>query len=145
MTAQTAPRQDRATPGGSAEPGPARQHNVPRRLDRRTKYRILLAIVVHILRDRRFQAGVITGVIRVYALGSLIKNNQARPVRRAIHWYNMRGHIHNIKVLHRAKRQVKSAQPLDPGVIHGVAAAQGVELLPGRRTGQPGQAAEIGG
>jgi len=43
---------------------------------------------------------------RAYALGSLIKNNQARPVRRAAHWYTSLGAS---KQLHRAR------QALEPG------------------------------
>ena len=52
------------------------------------RYGVWLAVVIRILGDRRFQASVITGVIGVYALVSVIKSNQARPVRRALHWYN---------------------------------------------------------
>jgi len=43
----------------------------------------------------------------VYALFSAIKNNQARPVRRVVHWYNVQGEIHDMKVLHEARRAVK--------------------------------------
>jgi len=52
------------------------------------RYGIVLAAVVHmLLHDRRFHAAVITSAIGTYALVSVIKNNQARPVRRSIHWY----------------------------------------------------------
>jgi hypothetical protein len=64
-------------------------------------------VVTRILGDRRFLAGVITRAIGVYALGSAIKNNQARPVRRAAAWYNVKGQIHQVKVLHDARRTVK--------------------------------------
>jgi hypothetical protein len=58
----------------------------------RITYGILLAAVVHVLlRDRRFHVAVITRAIGAVALASLIKNNQARPVRRAVHWYNKLG------------------------------------------------------
>jgi hypothetical protein len=84
MTAETAPGQAWGTPGGPAEPGPAG----PSLPDRMARYGIWLAAITHIvLHDRGFQATVITGVIATYALASVIKNNQARPVRRAVHWY----------------------------------------------------------
>lgn len=75
MTAETAPGQAGAT---------ARQPGLP---DRMVRYGIWLAVVTRGLGDRRIQANVITGIIGAYALASVIKNNQARPVRRAIHWY----------------------------------------------------------
>ncbi len=54
--------------------------------------RILLAAVAHVLlRDRRFHATVITGAIGAVALAGLAKNNQLRPVRRAVHWYSKLG------------------------------------------------------
>jgi len=71
------------------------------------RYGIWLAVVARILGDRRFLVRVITGALGTYALASLIKNNQTRPVRCAIHWYNMEGQIHNMKMLHRARRAVK--------------------------------------
>ncbi|HUK70544.1 MAG TPA: hypothetical protein VLW50_17590 [Streptosporangiaceae bacterium] len=63
------------------------------------------------LGDRRFLASVITGAIGVYALLSVIKNNQARPVRRAVDWYKVQGQIHDMKVLHDARRAVKLGKP----------------------------------
>ena len=48
---------------------------------------IMLATVMHVLRDRRFQAKVITGAIGAVALAQLGRDNQARPVRRAADWY----------------------------------------------------------
>ncbi len=90
MTAQTAPGQARAMTGDPAEPGPTRQAR-PSLPDRLVRYGIWLAVVTRCLGDRRFQASVVTGAIGAYALASVIKNNQARPMRRAIHWYNMEG------------------------------------------------------
>jgi hypothetical protein len=53
---------------------------------------ILLAAVTHILlRDGRFHVTVITRAIGAVALASLVKNNQARPVRRTVSWYNKVG------------------------------------------------------
>jgi hypothetical protein len=54
------------------------------------RHGVWLAVVIRILGDRRFQVSVITGVIGMYALASVFKGNQARPVRRAFHWYNRR-------------------------------------------------------
>ena len=103
MTAETAPGQAWGAPGDLAEPGPAR--SLP---DRMARYGIWLAVITHILlHDRRFQATVITGVIGTYALASVIKNNQAQPVRRAVAWYNVRGEVHDIKVLHSARGALK--------------------------------------
>jgi hypothetical protein len=48
---------------------------------------VWLAVIIRLLGDRRFQASVITGAIGMYALASAFKNNQARPLRRAVHWY----------------------------------------------------------
>jgi hypothetical protein len=107
MTAETAPGQAGAMTGGPAGPGPAREAPPPSLPDRMVRYGIWLAVAARSLSDRRFQASVITGVIGVYALASLIKNNQARPVRRAIRWYSMEGQIHNAKVTHHTRQAVK--------------------------------------
>jgi hypothetical protein len=101
MTVETAPGPAWATPGGPAEPGPTRRPSLQKRM---VRYGIWLAVVTHILGDRRFQATVITGVIRAYALASLIKNNQARPVRRAAGWYKR---ISDSKELPRAQRALE--------------------------------------
>ena len=74
------------------------------------RYGTWLAVVTRSLGDRRFQANVIARIIRAYALASLIKNNRARPVRRAAHWYNMKGQVRGMKVLRHARRAVKSAK-----------------------------------
>jgi hypothetical protein len=50
-------------------------------------YYILVAGGARALRDRRLQATAITGVIGAVALFDVIKNNKARPVRRAASWY----------------------------------------------------------
>src|SRR6201986_3235147 len=105
MTGETGPDLAGVVPGGRAEPGPAR----PSLPDRMAKYGIWVAVVTHIvLRDRRFHATVITGVIGAYALGSATKNNQARPVRRAVAWYNVQNQAHDVKVLRRGRRALKS-------------------------------------
>jgi hypothetical protein len=109
MTAQTAPGQARATLAGPAGPGPARQPSLPQRMDRMVRYGIWLAVLTRILlHDRGLHATVITGVIGTYALASVIKNNQLRPVRRAVHWYSVRGQVHDMEVLHDARRVVKA-------------------------------------
>ncbi len=107
MTAQTAAGQAGAMTGDAAGPGPARQARPPSLPDRLVRYGIWLAVVTRCLGDRRFQASVITGAIGAYALASVIKNNQARPVRRAIHWYSMEGQISNAKELHHPRQAVK--------------------------------------
>ena len=105
MTAETAPGQAGATPGGPAEPGPTRQ---PGLSDRMARYGVRLAVMTHILlHDRRFHAAVVTGTIGAYALASVTKNNQARPVRRAVQWYNVQGQVHDMKVLPRGRRALK--------------------------------------
>jgi len=105
MTAETAPGQAWATPAGPAEPGPARP-SVP---DRMARYGIWVAVITHIvLHDRRFHATVITGVIGAYALGSVTKNNQARPLRRAVAWYNVQDQARDVKVLRRGRRALRS-------------------------------------
>ena len=105
MTAETAPGLAGVVPGGPAESGPARP-SFPQRMAR---YGIWIAVIMHIvLRDRRFQATVITGVIGAYALGSVTKNNQARPVRRAVAWYNVQSQAHDVKVLRRGRRALKA-------------------------------------
>ena len=58
---------------------------------RMVRYWILLATVSHMLRDRGFQAKVITGAIGAVALAQLGRDNQARPVRRAASWYSKLG------------------------------------------------------
>ena len=72
------------------------------------RYGIWLAVMTHVLlHDRRFQVTVVTGVIVSYALASVGKNNQARPVRRTVGWYNAQGHVHDTKVRHRGRRALK--------------------------------------
>jgi len=57
-----------------------------------------------LLHDRRFHVAVITGAIGTYAMASVIKNNEARPVRRAFHWY---GHFGPSKKLARGHQQTR--------------------------------------
>ena len=105
MTAKTAPGLAGVVPGGPAEPGPARAGL----RDRMARYGIWVAVITHIvLRDRRFHATVITGVIGAYALGSVTKNNQARPLRRVTAWYNVQGQVHGAKGLRRGRRALRS-------------------------------------
>jgi hypothetical protein len=105
MTVETAPGLAGVVPGGPAESGPAR----PSLPDRMARYGIWAAVITHIvLRDRRFQATVITGVVGAYALGSATKNNQARPVRRAVAWYNVQSQAQDVKVLRRGRRALRS-------------------------------------
>ena len=106
MTVKTALGEARVTPGGPAESGSARQAGRTIPPNRMVKYGIWLAVVTRSLGDRRFQAGVITCAIGAYALGSLIKNNQARPVRRVAHWYTSVG---------ASKKLDRARQALEPG------------------------------
>ena len=110
MTAKMAPGQAGATTQGPAGTGSAREARQPGLPDRMVRYGILLAVAARGLGDRRFQAYVITRIIGAYALASVIKNNQARPVRRAIHWYNVEGQVRDIKELRNARRQVESGK-----------------------------------
>ena len=107
MTAETAPGQPGATTGGPAGPGPARPARPPGLPDRMVRYGIWLAVLTRSLGDRRFQASVITRAIGAYALASLIKNNEARPVRRAAAWYERLGDLRDIQKLPRAPRAPK--------------------------------------
>ena len=106
MTSETTPGQAGATTARPAGPGPAREARPPSLPDRILRYGIWLAVVTRSLGDRRFQANVITRIIGAYALASVIKNNQARPVRRAIHWYTSLG---------ASKKRDRARQALDPG------------------------------
>ena len=70
MTEETAPQPDRQM-----------------RAQKMVGYGIMLAAVPYmLLRDHRFHVAVITGIIGVVALADLLKNNEARPVRRAASW-----------------------------------------------------------
>ena len=107
MTVERAPSQAGGSPGGPAGPGPAR----PGFPDRMARYGVWVAVIGHlVLHDRRFQAAVVTGAIGTYALGSVTKNNQARPVRRALVWYDVHGHAHDAKVLRRGRRALRSGR-----------------------------------
>jgi hypothetical protein len=74
MTAETAPQPERQVRAQGDSP--------------RVRYWIVVAAVQYLLlHDRRFHVAVITGAIGAVALAELIKNNQARPVRRTASWY----------------------------------------------------------
>jgi len=89
MTEETAPQPDRQM-----------------RAQKMVGYGIMLAAVPYMLRDHRFHVAVITGIIGVVALADLLKNNEARPVRRAASWYWKAG----------ASRELPHAgQPLEAG------------------------------
>jgi hypothetical protein len=79
MTAETAPQ-------------PERQVNTQDAHEQMVRYGVLLVALAQVLlRDRRFHVAVVTGAIGAVALVSLVKNNQARPVRRAASWYTRHG------------------------------------------------------
>jgi hypothetical protein len=103
MTAETAPIQAGLTRAGPAGPGSEREARRPSLPDRLAWYGIWVAVVARILGDRRFQAGVMTRAMGAYALASMIRNNQARPMRRAAAWYDMRGRVRGIKVRSAAR------------------------------------------
>jgi hypothetical protein len=80
------------------------------------RYGTWIAVLGHVvLRDRRFQASVITGVIGAYALGKVAKDNEARPLRRATAWYRVQGQIHEPEVLRRVQDQVHEPKVLRRG------------------------------
>jgi hypothetical protein len=104
MTADTAPR-------------PVRQVRAQGAHQRMVRYCMLAAVAQVLLRDRRFHVTVITRIIGAVALASLIKNNQARPVRRAIHWYARLGGSRRLaRARPRARRELaRAGQALDAG------------------------------
>jgi hypothetical protein len=97
MTAETAPARVR-----QARPEGFRQRMV--------RYRIRFAVVSHILRDRRFQEKVITGAIAAVALAELVRDNEARPVRRMVSRY---------KTLGVSRELTRARQALQPGQRQG--------------------------
>src|SRR6516225_2908793 len=93
MTAETAPQ-------------PERQVRAQGGYQQMVRYGIVLAAVVHmLLHDRRFHVAVITGAIGTYVLASVIRNNEARPVRRAFHWYSDFGASEKLARGHQQARQ----------------------------------------
>jgi hypothetical protein len=105
MTAETEPQRERKVRAQGAH-----QEGV--------RYGILLAAVAHtLLRDRRFHATVITRAVAAVALGSLVKNNQARPMRRAASWYNKLGVSRELARAHPRSRQelARAGQALERG------------------------------
>jgi hypothetical protein len=105
MTAETAPQPDwreRAQEG----------------YQQKVRYGIVLAALAHmLLRDRRFHVAVITSAIGAVALADLIKNNQARPVRRAASWYNSVGASKDLARAHPRARQhlARAGQAMEAG------------------------------
>ena len=92
MTAETAPR-------------PVQQ--VRAQDDDQSKGRswaLAMAVGHLLLHDRRFHATVVTGVIGAVALADLLKNNQARPMRRVAAWYGGAGASQGLA---RARRAVE--------------------------------------
>jgi hypothetical protein len=71
------------------------------------RYGIWLVIAARGLGDHRFLTSVITRVLGAYALVSVIKNNEARPMRRTVGWYLRTGDPHHIKTLHQAQQALK--------------------------------------
>jgi hypothetical protein len=94
MTAETAPGRARR----------ARRDGFGERMIRRG---VWWAVALHILRDRRFQEKVITGVIAAVALAQLGRANNPRPVRRAIARYSSIGASQELP---RARRALEPGQ-----------------------------------
>lgn len=92
MTEQTTRRPDRAQ----------------RARPRLVRYWIMVATVTHVLRDRGFQARVITSVIGAVALARLGRDNQARPVRRAASWYSKLGVSEELARLHASEELARA-------------------------------------
>jgi hypothetical protein len=104
MTAQTAPQLQRQVRAQGAH-------------QRMVRYCMLAAVAHVLLRDRRFHVTVITRAIGAVAFASLVKNNQARPVRRAIHWYNKLGATRTLaRARPQARRELaRAGQALEAG------------------------------
>jgi hypothetical protein len=98
MTAETAP-------------WPERQARTQDPTGQTVRYGILLAAVAHtLLHDHRFHAAVIMRAMGTVALASLIKNNQARPVRRFVHWYDKLGASQELaRARSRTRRELAGA------------------------------------
>ena len=101
MTAKTAPDQA----------GPERQAQQSSPVDRMIRNGIWFAVAVRALGDHRFQVNVITRILGAYALVSVLKNNERRPVRRTVDWYRKRGDPHaiqqDIQGMRRARQALK--------------------------------------
>ncbi len=105
MTAETAPQPERQVraQGGS---------------QKMVSYGIMVAAVPYILlRDHRFHVAVITGAIGAVALAELIKNNEARPVRRAASWYWKVGGSRKLARTHPQARQelIRAGRAIEAG------------------------------
>jgi hypothetical protein len=102
MTVKTATGQAGATTGGLAGRGPMGQARQSSPRDRTLTYWTWVSVVNEILGNRRIQEKVITGAVVVYLLAIVIKNNKARPVRRAVASSMRLGDSREIEKLHRA-------------------------------------------
>jgi hypothetical protein len=112
--AEPVPREEPAEPREEpAEPAPKRRLSFSQRMDHWTRQVVWLMIVAKMPSERRFQTGVITGVIGALALSTLAKDNQARPVRRALAWYNVHGQIQEVKELAQAVDALKPVEMLE--------------------------------
>jgi hypothetical protein len=81
-------------------------------------------VVTRSLGGRRFQARVITRAIGAYALASLIKNNEARPVRRAAAWYERLGDVRDIQKLQARTTCAEAGKTRSAGVAQRVSDTQ---------------------
>jgi len=95
MTAETAPGRVR-----QARPQSLRQRMVRRRIQ--------LAVVMHILRDRRFQEKVIVVGIVVLALRGMARENRANMLTRLAAWDKRHGVSHEMTRARRALEPGKS-------------------------------------
>ena len=111
MTAKTTPGQAVATTGRPAGPGPERQARQPGSASQLVRYGVWLAVAARGLGDHRFQVNVITRILGAYALASVLKNNEARPVRRTVDWYRRIGEPHDVQNMRRTP-SLAGGQPL---------------------------------
>jgi hypothetical protein len=99
-------------------PQPERQAHTQGAHEQMVRNGVMVAAVVHmLLRDRWLHVTVITAAIGTYALASVIKNNQARPLRRTMHWYNELGANKKLARGHQQARQelARAGQALQAG------------------------------
>ena len=105
MTAETAPQPDQQAHAQGTD-------------EQKARYGVLLMALAHVLlRDRRFHVTVITGAIGAVALADLLKNNQARPVRRAASWYRRLGASQELARVQTQARQelTRAGQAMERG------------------------------
>jgi hypothetical protein len=99
-------------------PQPERQMRTQGTPEQGVRYAILLAAVAHmLLRDRRFHTVVVMRVIGAVALASVVKNNEARPVRRFVSWYNRLGGGRALARVHSLTHEelARAGQALEQG------------------------------